>query len=71
MNQTTPVPVTLTLHDIEVLLAICLKQTALPGEAWMNTFASLRQQRDAFVKQAVAPPIPTEQPTAPTKRKGA
>jgi len=55
MQPTTTVPTTLTLNDYEVLLTMLLKQTALPGEAWLNTFASLKQQRDAFLKAATTP----------------
>lgn len=70
MNPATNVPLTLTLNDIEVLLALALKQTAIPGEVWLNTYFSLRNQRDAFVKDAAVNAIP-KPPPAPTKRKGA
>ena len=55
MIPTTQVPVTLTLADVEMLLTMCLKQTVIPGEAWLNTFMTLKQQRDTFVREKMKP----------------
>lgn len=54
MTPATKIPVSLALAEIEMLLSMMLKQTALPGEAWLNAFISLRGQRDEAVKSLAA-----------------
>lgn len=61
MNPFTKIPVELTAAEWETVLSIMLKQTALPGEQWINLFFSIRQQRDAALKPpqlAAVPDLP-------------
>jgi hypothetical protein len=69
MSPMTPVQLTLSLQDVEVILQTMLK-AAVPGEFWMNTFFNVKKQRDDFIAMlnsapAAAPAPPAAPPADP------
>lgn len=66
MTEITPAtkfPLQITMADAELLMTLMVKQTVAPGEAWMNLFFLIRQQRDQFI--AANQPAAEQPPTPP------